>query len=303
MAKRAAFSMYDSFSEKAFGGSQACIISSGDFNAELRARIAKELGVPATAFISSIKNNDVTVRFLSTVMELPMCGHGTVALITDLIQQKAVAWNGAETLNISLCLPQGKAGATVSPREDGRPLVMLDVRLPTYRATSIDNSELCGLIGLSADALHLELPVETVVADFIHLAVPIRGLNEMRSIKPDFGAMVRFCHNNNLETIAVFCLETENSINTLHVRDFCPAVGVPESAAAGTTNAALANYLFRHGVVKADADGRVRVRAEQGIEIRRPSEIRTVLEVSNGAITKAIVGGVAVKVADGVLHL
>ena len=88
----------------------------------------------------------------------------------------------------------------------------------------------------------------------------------MRAIRPDFAGMVQFCHTHGIETIAVFCLDCEDPDKQLHVRDFCPAVGVSESAAAGTTNAALTSYLLRHSQVKVDS-GCCTVNAEQGIEL------------------------------------
>ena len=101
--------------------------------------------------------------------------------------------------------------------------------------------------------------------------------------------------------MALFSDEVERAGSTLHVRDFCPAVGVAESAAAGTTNAALAGYLVRHRIVAADADGRVEVRAEQGLEIGRASTVLTKARLEDGVIMHLEVGGVATRVIEGTL--
>ena len=87
------------------------------------------------------------------------------------------------------------------------------------------------------------------------------------------------------------------------MRDFCPAVGVPESAAAGTTNAALTAYLVRHQIVKGNSDGQLVVESEQGHEIGRPSSIRSVVSIDDGSIVRLQVGGVATRVMDGQLYL
>ena len=128
-------------------------------------------------------------------------------------------------------------------------------------------------------------------------------LAAMRKVAPDFGGLVQFCRDHGIETVALFCTEVERPEGTLHVRDFCPAVGVAESAAAGTTNAALTSYLVRHGIVHADSDGRIVVQAEQGHEIGRPSSIRSIVSMEGADITRLQVGGVATKVAEGQLHL
>ena len=48
------FALYDAFSETAFGGSQAGIVSdAAKLDDETRRRIAKEFGAPATCFVTA----------------------------------------------------------------------------------------------------------------------------------------------------------------------------------------------------------------------------------------------------------
>ena len=180
---------------------------------------------------------------------------------------------------------------------------MLDITPPRFEAAPPHSGELLGLLGLDAAALSAELPLETARGDFIHLLVPLAGLAQMRAIRPDFSGMVQFCHAHGLETIAVFCLDTENPTRQLHVRDFCPAVGVSESAAAGTTNAALTSYLLRHSQVTIDGTG-FTVEAEQGIELGRPSSIKSRVTVNDaGGIARLQVGGIATRIFSGQIFL
>lgn len=302
MPEHLPFALYDCFSDSPFGGSQAAVVSNaGGLSADTRERIAKELGLPATAFVAACNNHEIDVRFLSTVMELPMCGHGTLGLVTRMVELGELTQDPDQPLDVTLNLPAGPALLAVSQRADGRPQIMLQVRPPAFRADNVDATRLCGLLGLTTADLSDALPLETAAADFIHLVMPLRGLAEMRRITPDFGGMVKLCHDHGLETIVAICTETERPHTTVHVRDFCPAVGVPESAGAGTTNAAVSSYLLRHGVVTADADGKVELSAEQGIELNRPSEIHTEITMSNGSIGILKVGGIATKIAEGTL--
>ncbi len=125
----------------------------------------------------------------------------------------------------------------------------------------------------------------------------------MERVRPDFPGIVALCRDHGIETVALFTTETLDPASTLHVRDFCPAVGVAESAAAGTTNAALASYLVRHRIVSPDASARVEVRAEQGVEIGRASRIVSRAVIEDDAVTRLDVGGVATRTVEGLLHL
>ena len=298
------FALYDAFSETAFGGSQAYIVGDAA-GLDVRARnlIARETGAPATGFITASSDRSISAQFFSTVAELPMCGHGTIALMTRMVELGVLDGRGDNSLDVELCLPAGTATVAVSRRDDGRPFVMLEVRPPVFRSDDVDPARLARLLGLEATDFSDARPIETALGDFVHLVVPIKSLAVMRKIAPDFAGLVRLCHDHGLETVALFCTEVERPESTLHVRDFCPAVGVAESAAAGTTNAALTGYLVRHGIVRPNGDGWVEVRAEQGHEIDRPSSIRSIASLEKDAVVRLQVGGVATKVADGLLHL
>ena len=297
------FALYDAFSDRPFGGSQVAVVAdAAEVDAASRTRIAREMGVPATCFISAVGAREVEARFVSTIMELPMCGHGTIGLMTRLVEQAVFDWDCRDEIVVTLKLPLSSAVATISRRHDDRPHVMLDVRQPSFGGTEFDTDQLSALLGLGANDFSIDHPCEIASADFIHLLVPIKYLSGIRKITPDFAALVPFCHDLGVETVAVFCQEVERAESTVHIRDFCPAVGVAESAAAGTTNAALTGYLIRHGIVRANEDGRVLVCAEQGYEIDRPSCISTIAEIEGGEIARLQVGGVATKILDGAIH-
>ncbi|MCP4472390.1 MAG: PhzF family phenazine biosynthesis protein [Gammaproteobacteria bacterium] len=291
---------YDAFSATAFGGSQAAVLTdAASIDRPERRRIAREIGMPATAFVDAYGEDWIQVQFMSTLMELPMCGHGTLCLLTHMLESGLMPFGG----EVELRLPKSSARASVNETGGGRLQVMLDIRPPAFESAPPHTGDLLTVLGLGADALSQQWPLETARGDFIHLVVPLTGLDAMRAIRPDFNGMVRFCQAHGIETIAVFCLETEDPHRQLHVRDFCPAVGVGESAAAGTTNAALSSYLLRHALVPTDTS-MIRVSAEQGLELGRPSSIHSRITLgSSGQIERLQVGGVATAVFKGEIFL
>ncbi len=301
---RLPFALYDAFSDTAFGGSQAVVVScAARLDADARRRIARELGAPATGFVTACGADSIGARFLSAVSELPMCGHGTLGLMTRMVELGVLSWNGDGRIDVELCLPSATAAVEIRRRGDGRPVVMLDIQPPRFSRKSLDPEELARLLGLGMEDYEPAWPMETASGDFVHLVVPVRDLAAMGRIGPDFGGLTRFCCEHGIDTVATFCTEAERPDHDLHVRDFCPAVGVPESAAAGTTNGALTSYLIRHGIQRENSDGQIVVQAEQGHEIERPSSIRSAVSMTAGTIARLQVGGVATKVLDGQLHV
>ena len=302
------FAQYDAFSATPFGGSQAAIITdAATISLQDRHRLAREIGLPATAFVDRFDDKSVNVQFISTVMELPMCGHGTVCLMTRLCEPGFIAWNsenvhGENVHCVILNLPNGQARVELHSQQDNRPLVYLDTMPSNFRDQKQDIPRLSRILNLDSEEISRELPVEVAVGDFTHLIVPVDTLHTMQKIVPDFSAIIAYCHDYDIETVVVFTRQVEIPGNHVHVRDFCPAVGVPESAAAGTTNAALGTYLIRHQLIE-PAQGQIEIRVEQGHEIERPSSIQVIASVSQDQISRLQVGGVATKIMEGEVYL
>lgn len=298
------FGLYDAFTDRAFGGSQAGVVSDAAWiDSATRLKIARELGFPATCFVSDCGKSSITVRFHSTEKEYPMCGHGTICLMTRMIEMGVLDWQGRERMDVQLCIDAATAAVEIYKRDDGRAIVMLDIQPPNFQNNAFDTQMLAELLGIKTDDYDKLLPIESACGDFIHLVVPISGLDAMHRIVPDFSGLKHFCLDNSIDTVAVFCREVIQSGYDIHVRDFSPAVGVAESAATGTTNAALTSYLIRHKLVPENNGEQLIILAEQGLEIDRPGSIRSVVMTKDGAINRLQVGGVATKILDGKLYL
>ena len=295
--------LFDAFSESTFGGSVAGVVADAhDLNANQMQRIAKETGAPATGFITAIDADSVDVRFFSTLTEYPMCGHGTIGLMTWLVERGEFTFEGNNSQAVTLRTPFGAAIVDLRRRADGRPEVMLNLAASTFESCTVKTSDLKPLLGIDSQGFAERPPIELTRSDFTHLIVPIRDLATMRAITPDFGAIAQFSRSLGVDTVALFTMEVERAGSTIHCREFCPAVGTPEAPAAGTTNRALSCYLLRHGLIDT-TDGQHTVLAEQGYEMGRPSHIRTELTVQNGQPVTIKVGGVATKSLEGTFYV
>jgi len=301
------FALYDAFSDKAFGGSQAGIVFDNDsingvtLDSDTRLKIAREFGWPATCFVNSFNSRSISARFYSTIREYPMCGHGTVCLMTMMIEKGILNWDRDGNIFVELDLSQTKTAVEIRRLENGRALVMLDVEIPNHRSADVDLDKLMTFLGTNVDGLAEGLPVELIVGSFTHLIVPIRNLDQMKQINPDFEGLRDYCDLSGIDTVAVFCTEVEIAGNDFHVRDFCPAVGVSESAAAGTTNGALTSYLVKHRIFSEVATGKIELTSEQGLELGRPSTLYSVASLRKGELERIQVGGVATKIVEGKL--
>jgi trans-2,3-dihydro-3-hydroxyanthranilate isomerase len=296
--------LFNAFSESNFGGSVAAIVADAyGMDSVQMQNIAREIGAPATGFIIAAEPDEVEVRFFSPLTEYPMCGHGTIGLMTWLIEREVFNLVNGEQLTVKLRTPAATALVDLSIRHDGRPEVMLHLDVAEFEKSDLSAETLAPLLGIDSHGILTAPAIELTRSDFTHLIVPVSNLATVKAIKPNFGQIAELCAQIKADTVAVFSMETMDQRNTIHCREFCPALGTPEAAATGTTNRALACYLLKHGLIDAGADDELTVITEQGYEIGRPSLIRAELKVHHHRVVRIRVGGVATKTMEGVFLL
>ncbi len=253
--------IWTAFSGDASGGSPAGIVleCAGMSASDMQA-IAARVGAPATGFVTGIDRQEVNVRFFSTKTEYGMCGHGTIALLTSLIENDLV-----ETGPVAIRTGQGEGVARIELDAGGRHQVQLDLDVAGTAPCREDLSLVWKALGAAPR------PAAISQSDFTHLLVPM-PLAEVSALSPDFAELGNACRRAGIDTVASYAIETLHDDAEIHVRDFCPAVGTDEAAATGTTNRAVISHLVAENPGRYGT-GVHRLTVEQGIEMGKPSRI------------------------------
>lgn len=290
--------IYDCFSSERFGGNVGGIVlDAAALDSAQMQKIAREINAPVTGFVTGQEGREISVRFFMPGAEIAMCGHVTVGLFMHFADQDPSPEHDSDFV---MKAPAGDVNVKVRSTNGAAPSVMMQLSTPTMTEFSVDLASLAEALGVAPSALEIRAPVGGADAGLKHLFVHLESLDEVRALAPDFQKLTEVSNANNVQTIACFSMETDDPANTLHIRDFCPAVGVDEVPASGTTNGALAGYLVQHGFVAAENQ---QILAEQGSEIGRPSLICSEIEVQDSAIISLAVGGQAVASIKGTLAI
>lgn len=291
---------YNAFSETSLGGNTvAIILDAGGIEARQMASIANKLNAPATAFVTGLDDTAVDVRFFSVSHEYPMCGFGIIGLITSLVDQTTFNLDNEQPLQWKLRTPTSTVAVTSTRRADGKVVVMTTLPPAQLETRSPNLQSLAGALGIEVSGFDEVLPIEAAHSDFVNLLVPVKDKSVMQTMSANMETIKELCSDLGIDTLVVFTADTEEPNRTVHCREFCPAIGIPESAATGTTNRALACYLVNNGQVELSSDERCTVVAEQGYEMGRPSLITTEVMARDGEITTLRVGGTATKLIQG----
>ena len=249
---------------------------------EMRA-IATAVGFSETAFVSPIidtdSDADFKVRFFTPNEEVDLCGHATIGLFAGLYQLKQIA--------AGRYIQETKAGnLRVDVGSDGE--IMMEQASPKMGECYAPEL-IAASLGLETGDIRTDLPCQAVYTGLLDLLIPVKNIETLERIQPDDEAITRISQAFGVVGYHVFAiseskpLETNNAKAALkpvktaaRCRNFAPLYAIPEEAATGTSNGALAAYLSAYGIAP-ETTPKV-FEFIQGVEMGRPSQINAQID-------------------------
>lgn len=276
----------NSFAKSINGGNPAGVVLNADGLSDVEMKkIAGVVGFSETAFVMKSDLADFMVRFFTPNEEVDFCGHATIAVF-HTISSKGYIKSGRYS-------QETKAGILdVQVMEDLS--IMMNQNIPSYHEI-IEKQEIADSLNITVDEMLENLPVQIVSTALRDILVPIKSLDILNSINPDFKKVANISSKYNAVGYHIFTLESLNESNA-HCRNFAPLYGIPEESATGTSNGALACYLYKYGKLKNNHITNISI--EQGYSMERPSEIKIALTTKEKEITEVRVGGTALNLSE-----
>lgn len=221
------------FSDGEIGGNPAGVLIADELpEAEEMQRIAAEVGFSETAFASPV-DAGWRVRYFSPAMEVPFCGHATIALGAAL----ALA-NGDGVFN--LLLNEAKITVEGTRNVDG---VAAALQSPPTRSAAAPTqlvSDVLTLFGYTADDLDARIPAALAHGGADHLVIGLKNRELLAAMEYDQNLGRTLMKELGLVTILFAYSETPR---LFHTRNPFASGGVYEDPATGAATAAFAGYL------------------------------------------------------------
>ncbi|GAB1855707.1 PhzF family phenazine biosynthesis protein [Flavobacteriaceae bacterium MHTCC 0001] len=213
----------DSFTDQPFKGNPAgvCILKDELSNWEMLS-IAKELGLSETAFIGELNgNNEYPIRFFSPVMEIPLCGHATLAsskVIFEKNGQHSFTFVNIQNLKLPIELNEG----------------FIKMKFPIYE--TVPNKvpfELLNALGIKK-VNNSEYNAETKI-----LLLEIESAELLKNLIPNFDKLKK--SHKGINGVLVTALSAQPEFD-FESRYFWPWSGTNEDPVTGGTHTFLAKY-------------------------------------------------------------
>lgn len=213
----------DSFTDAAFKGNPAgvCIVES-DIADSVMLNIAKELNLSETAFIRQMDaKNRFSIRFFSPKMEIPLCGHATLASARVVFEE----------FNLTKVNFFNKHDINLAARMSREHIQMLFPKYSTSPAQA--PAALIHALGISS-INNACFNVETKI-----LLIEIDSISLLKQLSPNFVDLVKT--HEGINGVLVTAASGSDGFD-FHSRYFWPWSGSDEDPVTGSTHTFLAPY-------------------------------------------------------------
>ena len=291
------FLIVDVFADKPFGGNPLAVLPKADgLTPDLMQAIAREFNFAESIFIEGpgTNCNSFRARIFTPRVEIPFAGHPTLGAAAVLASQGSYApgtecdlFLEEQVGVIPVRITAQEAGATCRMRIDVSTARMDHGVDLNAAAAAIDLDRRLVNRGFRAS---LGLPFT-----FLELADPA-AVDTASLVEPAWRSMVR---DSWAKQLFLYAFEP-SAPGAVYARMFAPALGIAEDPATGSAAAALAFYF---GSASAEDDYQPRLVIRQGVQMRRPSVIRTSVIDESDSASAIEVEGDAVIVASGTINV
>ena len=206
----------DAFTHDTFAGNPAAVMLMGNFpDDDLLQQIAAENNLSETAFLVK-EDNDYRLRWFTPTVEVPLCGHATLASAAVVMQRLEPGRSVVVFHSVSGPLTVSKTETGFLMNFPARPCQLVSTPSGLSEALGVD-------------------PIEVFSNEFNYLAL-LESEQDLRKLTPDMEALAR------IERPGVIVTAPAEKRYDFVSRYFAPAKGIPEDPVTGAAHCMLAPY-------------------------------------------------------------
>jgi trans-2,3-dihydro-3-hydroxyanthranilate isomerase len=291
----------DAFTDTPFGGNPAAVVLDAEHvSEETMHKIAREMNVRETVFVSKSRTADFRFRYMTPKSEIGFSGHPTIAAFHALVEGGYVDLLSDVTM-VRLETNTGILDIEIVRNEStGRHEIQITHKKPQFMDT-YDPKEYVDALGLSLADIHSPNPLQTVSTGTPHLMVPVSTSRSLDRIKPNWDRLKELQADSDYVSMSVFTRDTREPTSDAQVRHFAPALGVYEDPVSGSAAGSLGSYIIKYGLMEATYPV-TSIVIEQGYYVQRPGKIFVEVRGDQEGIDQVKVSGTGITVLKGTLH-
>ncbi|WP_086314448.1 hypothetical protein A5821_002019 [Enterococcus sp. 7F3_DIV0205] len=259
------------FSKNHKGGNKAgVVLNENTLTTAQKMAIAKELGYAETAFITESKIADYKFEYFTPKEEVDLCGHATIASFAVLMHLNKI-------IRTHYTIETNSGVLTITIKDD---TIFMEQNKPIFYEV-VPFNQLIDCFDI--EAIDTKYPIQIVSTGLKDILIPIKSETQLHGLQPDFEKIKEISKYYKVVGMHLYTFNNDRII----CRNFAPLYDINEEAATGTSNGALASYLYQQLNLQKEE-----YVFEQGDSLQLPSEIFVRLAAdSKNEIAKVYVGG------------
>lgn len=176
----------DAFTSQPFRGNSAGVVFPADNLSEAQMQlIARELGHSETAFLLHSDDSDVRIRYFTPTVEVPICGHATVA--AHYVRAKVLGLGNCTVWQTSLA---GKHRVTIEKHNDDY-RISLEQGTPGFEPPLEGETReaIINALHLTEDDILPGLPIQVATTGHSKVMIPLKPEVDIDALSPDLAAL------------------------------------------------------------------------------------------------------------------
>ena len=278
----------DAFTRTPFRGNSAGVVLHADGLNETQMQLsARELRHSETAFLLQSDDSDVRIRYFTPTVEVPICGHATVA--AHYVRSTVLGLGNTTVWQTSLA---GRHRVEIHHDDD-------DYRISLEQGTPSFEAPLEGYIRAAIlHALHLNesdmlpgLPIQVASTGHSKVMIPLKPEVDIDALSPELDALCAI--SQQIGCNGFFPYQIRPGKNETDGRMFSPAIGIVEDPVTGNANGPMGAWLVHHGLLEHDGKS-LQVKGHQGRALGRDGTVEIDVTIQDNQPEKVTITGNAV---------
>ncbi|HAT7591176.1 PhzF family isomerase [Citrobacter werkmanii] len=278
----------DAFTSVPFRGNSAGVVLHADGLSEAQMQlIARELRHSETAFLLTSNDSDVHIRYFTPTVEVPICGHATVA--AHYVRANVLGLGNTTVWQTSLA---GRHRVDIEAIGDDY-RISLEQGIPGFEPPleGAVRTAIIRALHLSEDDMLPGLPIQVATTGHSKVMIPLKPEVDLDALSPDLQALATI--SQQIGCNGFFPFQIRKGENATDGRMFSPAIGIVEDPVTGNANGPMGAWLVHHRLMEHDGKT-LRVQGHQGRALGRDGIVDVTVAIRDNQPEKVTITGSAV---------
>jgi PhzF family phenazine biosynthesis protein len=262
--------------------------------------IARELNNSETAFLLSptAPDHDVWIRFFTPTIEVPVCGHATIA----------AHYVRANVKRLPRTVVRHKVGTGIFPievlPEDGDYRIVMTQGTPEF-GSKIEGEHRAALLralGLAESGIDARAPIQIVSTGHSKVIISVKSRRDLNAMQPDMGSLAALSRVIGCNGYFPFTFDSDDQAILTYSRMFAPAIGINEDPVTGNGYGPLGAYLVKYALTN-HSPTLLAFIGRQGERVRRPGQVQVEVDIDGPQPVGVRIAGNAVIAFQSTLSL